>query len=296
MLPLEDLSGKIICIYGPTASYKSAIAIKIGQKVPSVIINADAMQLYKNVQVLTAQPEDLAEGGISHKLYRFIDIDNIYSVSQWLSKATLEIKSALAEGNAAIVAGGTGLYFSSLINGLTTIPKISETVKAQVKEVIADYGDAYMALSVHDKDLAMKLNRNDRVRVIRGLEVKIGTGKSILTWQENTKSAFPQELFYKIYVKPEREVVYNNIEQRFEVMLQNGVVDEVKLLLSQYDIESMPKIIGLESIYKFLQEHCSYNDMVLEVQKLSRNYAKRQYTWFNNQLQHHMHVNSLASF
>jgi len=289
-LPLKNLAGKIVCIYGPTSSNKSALAIKIAQPISAVIINADAMQLYKNVQILTAQPNNLIENGSTHKLYRFIDIDNIYSVSQWLYKASAEIKSALSKGQTAIVVGGTGLYFNSLINGLTFIPKISDQVKSYVKEIIASHNDPYVALCKYDKNLAEKLNKNDTGRIIRGLEVKFETSKSILEWQKNTQSIFSQELFYKIYVKLERQVVYDNIRERFEKMLQKGVIDEVKILLHQYDIKSMPKIIGLASINKFLQNHCSHHDMVLEVQKLSRNYAKRQYSWFNNQLKPHLQI------
>lgn len=288
------MRGKIVCLYGPTASNKSAIAIEIANSIPAVIINADSTQLYKHVEILTAQPENLNSGNVAHKLYRFIEIhNNLFSVKNWLEHACKAINIALDNEQTAIIVGGTGLYFFTLINGLTLIPEITRGVKSEVQCLGKKHGNFYDALSHYDRELARRLNKNDKVRIIRGLEVKISTGKSILDWQRNTQPFFPDKLFKTIYMNLDRTVIYSNIEKRFSCMLKNGVIDEVKSVVRKYSINNLPKIIGLSTINNYLRNHCSYSEMISETQQLSRNYAKRQCTWFNNKFQHHHVINSL---
>lgn len=286
MIFINDIRGKIICLYGPTSSNKSCMALRIASKIPSVIINADAMQVYQNTTILTAQPKYNVIKSVTHKLYNFVQVTKNFSIYDWLKSAANIIQSVLKKQYTPIVVGGTGLYFTCLIEGLSIIPPIPLLVKRQVQNLLKKYHHLYDALLHYDQALARKLNKNDIGRIIRGLEVKIATGQSILTWHRNTYPLFSRKILKNIYIKLDRKIVYDSIEIRFRKMIQKGVIDEVRKLLQRHDVYIAPKIIGLESINNYLQGCYSYEQMVLEVHKLTKNYAKRQYTWFNNQLSH----------
>ena len=286
MISINDIRGKVVCLYGPTSSNKSFTALRIASKTPSVIINADAMQVYQNTTILTAQPKYDNIQSITHKLYNFVQVTKNFSIYDWLKSAANIIQAVLKKQYTPIVVGGTGLYFTCLIEGLSIIPPIPLPVKLQVRNLLKKYHHLYDALLHYDQALAQKLNKNDIVRIIRGLEVKLATGRSISTWHRSTYPLFSRKMLKKIYIKLDRKIVYNCIETRFRTMLQNGVIDEVRGLLQCYDIYTIPKIIGLESINNYLKGYHSYEKMILEVHKLTQNYAKRQYTWFNNQLSH----------
>ncbi len=280
--------GKIICIYGPTAAYKSKFAISLAKDIGGIIINADSQQIYNQIPILTSQPSEEELNLAKHKFYGIINPNRKFSVFEWLEIVVKEINSSLAQGLNPILVGGTGLYFSCLINGIADIPEITKKTNEKVLSLtkkISNF-ELHELLSNYDKKLSERLSINDRVRILRGLEVFFETGISILDWQKSNKLFFEKDDFTNIYICPNREILYKNINTRFLRMLDCGVVNEVKTLIKTYKIDELPKIIGLSTIHQYNLNQISYDEMILKVQRLTRNYAKRQYTWFNNKFKH----------
>ncbi|WPX97024.1 tRNA (adenosine(37)-N6)-dimethylallyltransferase MiaA [Candidatus Bandiella euplotis] len=296
MLDLKKVEGKIICIYGPTASSKSKLAIEFAQKIGGVIINADSMQIYKDVPILTSQPTEHEKEALTHQLYGMANLTTKFSVNEWLKLAINQINATRKLGLSPILVGGTGLYFLSLIRGIAEIPQIEQTTKDYVRSLAAKSPQVgvHKILIDYDSELAQKVSPNDTVRVLRGLEVMIQTGKSILEWQKNNAKFFAETEFFKVYLCPPREKLYSNINQRFLQMLTKGVEDEVRAVFVKHEYQSIvPKIIGLSTIRDYIMHQKDLGTMINEVQKLTRNYAKRQYTWFNNQLKHDVVVDNI---
>lgn len=280
--------GKIICIYGPTAAYKSKFAISLAKDIGGIILNADSQQFYSQIPILTSQPSEQELNLAKHKFYGIITPDRKFSVYQWLKIVVKEINNSIAQGLSPILVGGTGLYFSCLINGIADIPEITKKTNEKVLSLTKKMSnfELHELLSNYDKKLSERLSINDRVRILRGLEVFFETGVSILEWQKSNKLFFEKDDFTNIYICPNREVLYKNINTRFLRMLDCGVVNEVKSLIKTYKIDELPKIIGLSTIHQYNLNQISYDEMIVKVQKLTRNYAKRQYTWFNNKFKH----------
>ena len=282
-LKYDKLKGKIVNIFGPTASGKSQLGCEIVSKINGVIINADSMQVYHGVDILTAQPSEKE----NYEFYRFIPIDEYFSVNSWLNLVIGKVKRIISEGKTPILIGGTGLYFKSLIDGFCEIPIIDEQDSAVLDKIIGKSEcDVHELLGKHDPALANKLHPNDKIRIMRGLEVVLATGKSILEWQQENRSEFAANDFINIYIKPDRKSLYDGINKRFEYMLTNGAVEEVEKLALKYDIANLPKIIGLRVIVAYLRGKVDHKTMLEKGRQETRNYAKRQYTWFNNQLPH----------
>ena len=293
MLNPENIKGKIICIYGPTASSKSKLAIMLAQKIGGVIINADSMQVYKDVPILTSQPSNQEINIVKHKLYSIISLVTHFSVGEWIRLAVKQINDAKKQGLYPILVGGTGLYFSKLIKGIAQIPEIKNVTKDKVKNLVKENNnDTYSVLVKYDAKLAEKLQPKDKNRILRGLEVIIQTGKSILEWQKDNTVFFNREDFFNIYLCPLRDIVYENINQRFIRMLDQGVENEVKNILAKYNNQKIPKVIGLNTIKDYILSQKDRQTMISDVQKLNRHYAKRQYTWFNNQLDHDLCIST----
>lgn len=290
-MKLKIDKSKIICIYGPTASLKSIGAILLAKKIDGVIINADSMQVYKKVPILTSQPTIEEKNLVLHKLYSIIDIYRPSSVYKWINYTIKEINKIRKENLYPIIVGGTGLYFFSLMYGIALIPKISQTTKKKVQDLTYKINNSklYQLLMRYDSLLANKVNTNDKIRILRGLEVIIETGKSIIEWHNHSYNFYKLDDFVNIYVCPDRHTVYNNINNRFLRMLSLGVEHEVQKLTDKYSIAQLPKILGLNTIHNYILGHINHDQMVLEVQRKTRHYAKKQYTWFNNKL-HHTHV------
>jgi tRNA dimethylallyltransferase len=297
MLNTKNAKGKIICIYGPTASSKSKLALNLAKKIGGVVINADSMQVYKDMPILTAQPSEQYML-VEHRLYSIISPTSNFSVNDWLKLAVEEITQAKKNGQIPILVGGTGMYFSSMIKGIAKIPSITEETRQRVRSEIENLStdQLHNLLSKHDIDLAKKLQPNDRIRILRGLEVVFQTNKSILKWQKINTIFFDEKDFFNIYIRPERDLLYKRINKRFLYMIKDDVENEVKHVMEKYKGEKLPKILGLSEIQSYILHRIEFDEMVSEVQKLTRNYAKRQYTWFNNQLSHNLTLNNLEDF
>ncbi len=279
----------LILIGGPTAAGKSALALEIATRENGTIINADAMQVYSGLPLLTAQPEKQDKAKAPHELYEVFDAAEHSSVGRWLALAKVVIQRTVDAGRTPILIGGTGLYFKALSEGLADIPPIPDAVRMEAKELYACLGpDKFReALAKLDPESAKKLKPNDRQRLMRAYEVATHTGKPIGNWQNGNKSTIIGKLFLvKHYLlMPPREQLYERCDGRFEQMIECGAIDEVKSLLTRQLDPDLPamKILGVREIAAYLRGEMSRDEAVKKAQQATRNYAKRQMTWFRNQ-------------
>jgi tRNA dimethylallyltransferase len=277
---------KIILVAGPTAAGKSALALDLARKQRSTIINADAMQIYAGLSVLSAQPSTVEQAHIPHLLYGVLAPDERSSAGRWLALALDAISKTAAEGRMPILVGGTGLYFRALLGGLADIPSIPESVRGETERLYDALGEEAFRreLTKRDADSAARLARNDRQRLIRAYEVAVHTGKALSEWQKGSgENLFPNPEWHLLM--PSREELYAACDKRFEKMIANGAVEEAKIFLARNLDPELPamKTIGLREIGAHLSGECTLEQAITKAQQMTRNYAKRQMTWFRNQ-------------
>jgi len=283
------MTAKIHIIAGATASGKSAIALERAQKTGGVIINADSQQLFRDLPILTARPTPEEEALVPHKLYGMLNADESPSVGKWLRFAKMEIDWARSNGQVPIVVGGTGLYIKALMEGIAEIPEIDALVRRQSDNDYAAMGkDAFMErLRAVDPQFFERLRVYDRQRLLRAYEVWLGTGKSLSWWQaREVKPAYSMDNFAIEIISLPREVLYARCDKRFEKMIEMGAVEEVRELIvsCQLPVTGIAKIIGVREIIDYIQGNSSLEAATLKAQQMTRNFAKRQMTWFRNQL------------
>jgi len=275
----------IILIGGPTASGKSAFALRLAKERNGSIINTDAMQVYAGFPILTAQPSHEDKKAVPHLLYEIVDPAESSSAGKWLAMARKAIDDTKAAGRTPILVGGTGLYFESLMGGLADIPQIPDSVRTEVSDLYAKLGEEKFRaeLAARDPESAARIARNDRQRLIRAYEVAEHTGKSLKEWQKKSSEgcAFEAE---RHLLMPEREKLYAACDKRFLQMIERGAIDEVKKLLSRNLSPALPamKILGVREIAAHVRGEISLKDAIAKAQQMTRNYAKRQMTWFRN--------------
>ncbi len=286
---------KIVLIYGPTASGKSNFAVKLAKKIKGEIINADSMQVYKQLKILTARPDKKEEKNIKHHLYGIIDVNRNFSTGQWLKLANKKINEIKKRKKIPIIVGGTGLYFNSLINGLVKIPNIPLRFRYKIRSIQKKLGQRkfYEKLLKIDPKVKDKINRNDTQRSMRAYEIKIYSKKSIYEWLSETKSNFDQNDFLKIYLNFERKELINRIQKRTNQMFKFGAIKEVKkiLKLKFSSQSSVKKIIGIQEINRFLKDKISLDQTKELINIRTRQYAKRQVTWARNKMVNWREVN-----
>ena len=275
---------KVILIFGPTASGKSETALKIASKINSVIINADSLQVYKDLKILTSRPTTNDEELIPHRLYGHIKGDLQYTVANWLNDVSIEIESIFFKNLVPIIVGGTGLYFKSLLNGLASIPDIKKEIKDSTDDLVNKFGLEYLQRELVKKSPTSKIKNNDPNRIIRAYNILTQTGKTIEEWQSNTKPNMDNISYQKLLINPDRNMLYKNAEDRFDIMINNGGIEEVKELnLRKYDLNnSVMKAIGVREISDFIDGKASLEDSISLAKQKSRNYIKRQQTWINS--------------
>ncbi|MGE3623905.1 MAG: tRNA (adenosine(37)-N6)-dimethylallyltransferase MiaA [Bdellovibrionales bacterium] len=276
---------KIILIAGPTASGKSALALDMARRTNGVIINADAMQVYAGLPILTAQPEPDAQQEVPHELYGVLDPSERSSAGKWLALASAAIANGQKENRVPVLVGGTGLYFRTLLGGLADIPAIPETVRQETQALYARLGEADFRneLKKHDPASAARIERNDRQRLIRAYEVSAHTQKPLSEWQKATHApVYDPEIHL---VMPRREELYAACDRRLLGMIERGAVEEVRAFLKRRIDPELPamKTLGLREIVAHLAGELSLGDAIAKAQQATRNYAKRQMTWFRNQ-------------
>ena len=278
-----DLKSKIILISGPTASGKSNFSIKLAKKINGEIINADSMQVYKELKILSARPNLKDYQSIKHHLYGFHSVKNNFSTGDWLKNAIKKIKEVRRRKKIPIFVGGTGLYFKALTDGLVSIPNIPIKYRNNIRDLQKKLGQKkfYQKLIKLDPNSKEKINSTDTQRSIRAYEVKQYTKKSLHDWFKNTKSYFKKEDFYKIYIDYPREELIQRIGKRTEQMIKIGAINEVKrfIKLKVRKDKSVNKAIGIYEIKEYLEKRNDMSEVIEKISIKTRQYAKRQSTW-----------------
>lgn len=279
-----DVTNTLLVIGGPTASGKSALALALAERLGGSVINADSMQVYRELPVLTAQPDAAAQARAPHLLYGVLGIEELCSAGRWLEMAQAAIGETRAAGRLPIVVGGTGLYLRSLTGGLVDIPPVPEAVRAAVRARLAEIGPAafHGELAAQDPEMAVRLHPSDGQRLGRAAEVLAATGRSLADWQRDTPAPAAQGL-RTILVNPPREALYAACDGRFEAMLAAGAMEEAGAVAARTDLDdSLPalKALGLRELMAHLAGTLSREAAVAATQTATRQYAKRQMTWF----------------
>ena len=278
-----DLKSKIILIYGPTASGKSKFALKLAEKINGEIINADSMQVYKELKILSARPLKKDCQKIKHYLYGFQSVKKDFSAGDWLKLANQNILLIKRKKKIPILVGGTGLYFKALTDGLVKIPKIPIKFRNKIRSLNKKIGQEKFFSKLINIDPLIKnnINKFDTQRSIRAYEIKTFTKKSMINWFKDTKPYFNDDVFYKIYLDLPRDEIIKKIYLRTRQMIKNGAIKEVKnfLKLKVSKKKTANKAIGITEIKEFLEKKISISVVIERIAVKTRQYAKRQTTW-----------------
>lgn len=279
----------IFILAGPTASGKSALALEIAAHQPVVIINADALQVYSHLPLLSAQPSAQDLSSAPHRLYGVFHGHEQCSVGKWLTLVKEEIHLAHQQEKIPLLVGGTGLYLRSLIYGIAEIPPVSDATKAEVQTLLATHGQKalYQLLQTLDPITSSKIHPNDRQRLLRAMEVVKETNIPLSTWQKMpTQSPFPSSSFRTAILIPERTQLYTQCNERFLQMIAQGVLEEVETFMKLPSMETLPAFhtLGTQHLIKYLKGIISLEETTQLAQTETRHYAKRQLTWFRHQL------------
>lgn len=272
-----------VLIAGPTASGKSALAMAVAAARNGVIINADSMQVYRELRLLTARPSVEEETRRPHMLYGHVAGAEDYSVARWLAEAKAAMQACWAEGRVPVLCGGTGLYFMALENGLAEVPPIPPAVREHWRSFD---GDLHAALQARDPESARRLRAEDRQRIIRALEVVEGTGKPLLQWQaEAQRSAFLADVdVERLYVQVPRDVLHARAERRFDAMMAAGALAEVRAMPELLPRQPLMKAIGVPQLQAHLAGTITLDDAIRDAKAATRQYIKRQTTWWRGHM------------
>lgn len=287
------MKNKIIIVCGPTASGKSARALQIAQDQNGVIVNCDSLQIYEGMPILTAQPppDDLA--ATPHSLYAHLHPNDVCSAGNWREMVEPVLHDIIGRGQTPVITGGTGLYIKALVDGLSPIPDIPDDVRAAVVERYEKIGaqEFYNALQARDPVMAARFHVNHKARIIRAMEVLEATGKSLSEWQKMDRIPPPENWEFEIIkVMPDRDTLYERCNTRFESMMENGAIEEVEKFQSRIDNGEispgvpLEKALGFKQLRDYLHGEISKEDAITLAQGETRRYAKRQVTWFRNQM------------
>ena len=278
-----DLKSKIILIYGPTASGKSKFAVDLAKKINGEIINADSMQVYKEIKILSARPYQNDYKKIRHHLYGFQNVKKKFSTGAWLKLVNKKILDIKKRKKVPILVGGTGLYFKALTDGLVKIPNIPIKYRDEIRSLHKKIGPKKFFLRLIKLDPLVKkyLNSQDTQRVIRAYEIKSFTKKSMYEWFKNTKSKYEQKDFYKIYIDFPRDELIKKINLRVGEMVNRGAISEVRrfIQLKVPRNKTASKAIGISEIKEFLDKKIKISELIEKISIKTRQYAKRQTTW-----------------
>ncbi|MGA8613917.1 MAG: tRNA (adenosine(37)-N6)-dimethylallyltransferase MiaA [Xanthobacteraceae bacterium] len=278
-----------ILIAGPTASGKSALALALAEKFGAEIINADSMQVYRDLRIITARPTVEEEQHVTHRLYGHVDAAENFSVGRWCEEAAAALAATRRAGRAAVVVGGTGLYFNALTRGIAAVPPIPADIREDVgARLVRDGVTALHAeLKQRDPAAAARLMPGDRARVARALEVVLATGRSLFDWHEDNKPpGLDASAAAKIFLMPDRDALLRRIGARFDAMMAAGALEEARALAARNLDPNLPamKAHGVPWLVRHLNGEIALEQAVEEAKRDTRQYTKRQATWFRNQL------------
>lgn len=272
-------------IAGPTASGKSALALRLAERENGVVVNADASQVYRDLRVLTARPSPQEEAQAPHRLFGYLDGAQACSAASWAADAREAIKAATESGRLPILVGGTGLYLRTLLDGIAPVPEVDRSVREAVRAL--PVAAAHRALAAEDPDAAARLHSSDTTRVARALEVVRSTGRPLASWQGERSGGIAGEItLMPLLLLPERAELHARIDARAEAMFAEGAIEEVAALLARSDLPTdapVRRAIGVPEIAAFLAGGITRGEALARVQLATRRYAKRQYTWFRHQ-------------
>ncbi|ACL95648.2 tRNA (adenosine(37)-N6)-dimethylallyltransferase MiaA [Caulobacter vibrioides] len=287
MVESSDIASRIWLIAGPTASGKSAYALDLAERIDGEIVNADSMQIYAGLRVLTAGPSQEETARAPHHLFQIVDPALGWSVGRWLEAATQALAEIQARGKPAIVVGGTGLYFRALTHGLADVPPVPETQREISSLLYAARGETEFReiLKPLDPEAEARIESGDRQRLVRAHAVAITTGKSLTAWQTDTKPALAPGSWKGLVLDPPRAELYARCDARLAVMVEQGALDEVRALETRGLDPALPalKAVGYREFAAHLRGETSLDQALDAARQETRRYAKRQLTWFRNQ-------------
>ena len=274
----------VALIAGPTASGKSALALRLAETTGGAIVNADSAQVYRDLPILSAAPSDEDRRRAEHLLYGVLDGEQPCSAADWAEMAKAEIERLHGEDRLPILAGGTGLYLRTLLEGIAPVPEIDPEIRAEVRA--ASVAENLAALAPLDPVAAATINAGDTTRIARALEVVWSTNKTLAEWQKHRKGGIGDQIeLQALVLLPPRPWLYERCDRRFADMVDQGAAREVEALLARGLDPSLPvmRAIGVADLGRYLRHEFILEQAISAGQQATRNYAKRQYTWFSNQ-------------
>jgi tRNA dimethylallyltransferase len=282
-------SSNAVLIAGPTASGKSALALELAQKTGGVILNADSMQVYRDLRIITARPTPDEAAAVPHRLYGHVDAAINFSAGAWVADAAKALSEARGQNRLPIFVGGSGLYFKALTRGLSAVPPIPAGIRESVRARLARDGveALHAKLKQRDPASAERLKPRDRTRIARALEVVEATGRSLTDWhRDGLPPLLPAGQFCALFLDPDRDALYARIDARFDAMLQSGALEEVAALATRKLDPLLPamKAHGVPALIRHLHGELTLDEAAAIGRADTRHYAKRQFTWFRHQL------------
>jgi tRNA dimethylallyltransferase len=281
------LGTRILLITGPTASGKSRLAVAVAEEFRGTVINADSMQVYRDLAVVTARPGPAELACVPHRLFGVLDASELCSAARWLDLAETEIAAATRDARLPVLVGGTGLYLKALLRGLAPVPEIPAEVRRAARALHQEIGGAkfHAALAECDPVGAQRLNPGDTQRLIRAYEVVVATGRSLADWQRD-QAGFVRSGVAAIVLLPPRDELYTAIDARFASMAEAGALEEVQALMARHLSPDLPalKAVGVRELAAHLRGETTLDAAIAAAQQASRRYAKRQMTWLRTQM------------
>src|ERR1700716_430046 len=290
-------NSKAVLIAGPTASGKSALALQLAQMRDAVIINADSMQVYRDLRIITARPTPKEEAAVPHRLYGHVDAAVNFSAGSWVADAALVLAEVRAQNRLPIFTGGSGLYFKALTHGLSAVPPIPAEIREAVRARLERDGveALHAELTGRGPASAERLKPRDRTRIARALEVVEATGRSLTDWhRDGLPPLLPPASFAPVFLAADRDQLYARIDARFDAMLSAGALEEVAVLAARHLDPLLPamKAHGVPALLRHLKGEITLEEAAAMGRGETRDYAKRQFTWFRHQLPEFQWVNA----
>jgi tRNA dimethylallyltransferase len=285
----REQSSKAVLIAGPTASGKSALALELAQKTGGVVINADSMQVYRDLCIITARPTPQQEALVPHRLYGHVDAAMNFSAGSWVADAARALAEARGQNRLPIFVGGSGLYFKALTRGLSAVPPIPAEIRERVRTRLERDGveALHAELAQRDRATAERLKPRDRTRIARALEVVEATGRSLTDWhRDGLPPLLPPGEFSALFLAPDRDRLYARIDARYDAMLAAGAREEVAALAARHLDPLLPamKAHGVPALIRHIRGEITLDEAAVIGRADTRHYAKRQFTWFRHQL------------
>ncbi len=288
----NDLKKSLLIITGPTGVGKSKFAVKLAEIMNGVIINADSIQVYKNLDIISSQPKNEDKKKIKHYLYGFRNIEQNFSVGLWVKELKKTLRLISISNKLPILVGGSGLYLNAVCKGLSEIPNINSQIKNNTRDLLKENGINFLKSKIKQIDYSFFKKNSDRQRIIRAFEVYSATGKNMTFWHTKKKKIIKNRKIFIISINCDRKIIYERCEKRFDLFLKNGALREIKLIWDKKidrNLSSM-KSVGVKWLLEFYDGKISLQNAINLSKRDTRRYVKRQNTWFKNNLNINMEI------